>query len=176
MLTRYEAAAMAGAALAGNLVWRRWDRSGRFFRAGESLTGGIILYPLSILLVILWLPYPSAALAVWAVLAVGDVVASILGRAIGGPKLPGAKSKTYAGSLSFFLFGFPAAYGLLCYGGTLSDQALWLAGAATVGGALAEGISCGLGISKPYDNDNLRVVVGASLGFMIAWSTKTVWM
>ena len=168
-LDRYEAAAMALAAVAMNVLWLKFDKNHQLTRVGERVTGGFVLYPLSIALVILVLPYFEAALAVWAVLAVGDSLASIVGRAIGGPKLPGQSQKTVAGSCAFILAGGPAAFGMLCYGGVEMALAASYAASTAVFGGVAEAYSLRRTEEGEVDDDNLRIAIGASIGFMIVW-------
>ena len=49
------------------------------------------------------------AAAGWGILAVGDGMASLVGQAVGGPRLPWNERKGWAGLVSFVLFGAAAA-------------------------------------------------------------------
>jgi uncharacterized protein (TIGR00297 family) len=82
----------------------------QMWREGEHAKGyplGILLYPLSVLALVLafrgdgrWM-----AAAVWGLLAFGDGMASIVGQAVGGPRLPWNARKGWAGFLAFVFFG-----------------------------------------------------------------------
>lgn len=78
--------------------------------AGEIWTG-IILYPVSVLLLILiYRRSMHVVAAVWAILALGDGAAGLAGAALSGPALPWNRRKTWAGSLAFLLAGSAGAY------------------------------------------------------------------
>jgi uncharacterized protein (TIGR00297 family) len=112
-LTWPEAAVMAAAALlfnwqvlprlGGRALWRESDH-------GAGYPIGILLYPLSVLALVLafreelWM-----VAAVWALLAVGDGMATIVGQEVGGPRLPWNPRKGWAGSAAFVLVGGVAA-------------------------------------------------------------------
>src|SRR4029079_5585244 len=67
-------------------------------------------YPLSVLALVLALREERwMVAAVWGLLAVGDGTASIVGQAVGGPRLPWNPRKGWAGLLSFVFFGGVAA-------------------------------------------------------------------
>lgn len=68
---------------------------------------GILLYPLSVLALVLVFPGEDRwmAAAVWGLLAFGDGMASVVGQVLGGPRLPWNDRKGWAGFLAFVLFG-----------------------------------------------------------------------
>jgi uncharacterized protein (TIGR00297 family) len=112
-LTWPEAAVMAAAALLFN--WQVLPRLGgrALWRETEHGAGypiGILLYPLSVLALVLafreelWM-----VAAVWGLLAVGDGMATIVGQAVGGPRLPWNPHKSWAGFAAFVLLGGMAA-------------------------------------------------------------------
>ncbi len=101
--------------LGGRTVWRERDS-----RRGVAV--GIVLYPLVLLVLILvfWRRLEVVA-AVWAILAFGDGMAAIAGRAFGDALgLPWNPKKSWAGSLAFWLFGSLGAAAAL--GWTLAHQ------------------------------------------------------
>lgn len=157
-LTWWQAALCAVAALIHNLViLPRYGRA-RFFRGEARARGhdpGIVLYPVSVLLLILALPHRlDLVAAAWAFLAFGDGVATIAGRAFGGASgpLPWNRDKTWAGFVGFLLAGVPMALALFSWtGGWAVTPAIALKFLA-VGVALAVLESLDLGIS-----DNLLV-------------------
>jgi len=112
-LTWPEAAAMAAAAflfnwqvlprLGGRALWRENDH-------GAGYPIGILLYPLSVLALVLALREERwMVAAVWGLLAVGDGMASIVGQSVGGPRLPWNPRKGWAGFLAFVVCGGVAA-------------------------------------------------------------------
>ena len=106
-LTWWQAALCAAAALlfnvfvlpraAGQTLSRPTDRT-----RGYPL--GILLYPLSVLLLILAFPSrPDIAAAAWGILAWGDGIATLAGRAWGRRALTWNREKTLEGTLAFFV-------------------------------------------------------------------------
>jgi uncharacterized protein (TIGR00297 family) len=112
-LTWPQAAALAATAflfnwqvlprMGGRALWREKDH-------GAGYPIGILLYPLSVLALVLALREERWMIAaVWGLLAVGDGMASIVGQAVGGPRLPWNAGKGWAGSFAFVVFGGLAA-------------------------------------------------------------------
>ena len=112
-LTWPQAALMAIAAFAFNVyllprlggrgLWRNPDHA-------RGFPIGILLYPLAVLALILvfrndlWM-----AAAIWGILAFGDGMATLVGLAAGGPRLPWNPTKGWAGTVAFFVCGGAAA-------------------------------------------------------------------
>ncbi len=106
-LTYTEALSLAAAALAFNrfalpriapALYRPGDR--------ERAAHGIVFYPLAVLILIAVFPRrPDIAAAAWGILAAGDGIATLAGRAIGGQRWPWNPRKTVSGSLAFATFG-----------------------------------------------------------------------
>jgi uncharacterized protein (TIGR00297 family) len=115
VLTWWQAAAMAGVALAFNLFVMPYVGS-RLYRPVDRARGiplGIVLYPLAVLLLILVFPARlDIAAAAWAVLAFGDGPATLVGRRLGGRRWPWNHDKTVAGSAGFVVFASIGAAGL----------------------------------------------------------------
>jgi uncharacterized protein (TIGR00297 family) len=131
VLTGWQAAAMAASALVFNLVLLPQLGGRRLYRPVDEARGfplGILLYPLSVLL--LTLAFPSRldiAAAAWGILAFGDGAATLVGRAttlnakaalgfagfafVRGP-LPWNREKTVAGTLAFVVCGSAAGVAL----------------------------------------------------------------
>lgn len=128
--------------------------------AGEANSRtGMLAYPLSVLvLVILYRHDPYIVAAVWAILALGDGIASVAGEALGGPALPWNRQKTWAGLLGFVLAGTLGAYALTRWVAPELDADFALrAGAATaLVGAVVESLPIGLD-----DNISVPLVCGA---------------
>ncbi len=112
-LTWPEAAGLAVAAFLFN--WQVLPRVGgrRFWREADHGAGypiGILLYPLSVLALLLALREDKwMVAAVWGLLAVGDGMASLVGQAVEGPPLPWNARKRWAGLVAFVVFGGAAA-------------------------------------------------------------------
>jgi dolichol kinase len=109
-----QALALAAAALVFNLfILPRFAHA--LYRPGdrERAIHGIVLYPLAVLVLIATCPSrPDIAAAAWGILAAGDGVATLAGRAIGGPRWPWSRDKTVAGTLAFVIGGSVAGCGL----------------------------------------------------------------
>ena len=73
---------------------------------GRGVRSGIVLYPVSVLLLVLLFPSrPDIAAAAWGILAVGDGMATIVGRRLGWGAVPWNREKSFAGTGALFLFG-----------------------------------------------------------------------
>ena len=165
-----QAAAMAAAAfvfnwqvlprIGGKAIWRGADHA-------KGYPAGILLYPLSVLGLTLWF-WSSLwmAAAIWGVLAVGDGMASVVGQAAGGPRLPWNEKKSYAGFVAFVGFGTLAAAVLIAWTARLPlDLASWHA-ERTVSLAFAVSLACALVESLPTTlDDNLTVPLAGALVF-----------
>jgi uncharacterized protein (TIGR00297 family) len=109
-LTWWQALALAAAALAFNLVVLP-RIGGALYRPGDRERGlhGILYYPLAVLLLLVAFPTrPDIAAAAWGILAIGDGIATLAGRAIGGPTWPWNREKTLSGSAAFAIGGAAA--------------------------------------------------------------------
>jgi uncharacterized protein (TIGR00297 family) len=109
---------LAGTALAFNLYALPRIGGTRLYRADEGKRryySGITLYPAAVLVLILMLPdRPDIVASAWGVLAVGDGMATVVGRRLRSPRIPWNRDKSVAGSLSLFIFGGAAA-AFLCW-------------------------------------------------------------
>jgi uncharacterized protein (TIGR00297 family) len=170
-LTWPQAAMLAAAAFLFN--WQVLPRIGgrSLWRGGERARGyplGILLYPLSVLaLVLAFRQNLWKAAAVWGVLAFGDGAASLLGQAMGGPRLPWNRGKGWIGFASFVLFGGLGSAALLVWtqrlapNATLSANVMGLALALSLLGALVETVP-----STLDDNLTVPLVVGVFLALV----------
>jgi uncharacterized protein (TIGR00297 family) len=104
-----QAALMAAAAFLFN--WIVLPRVGgrRLWRSPERVKGyplGILIYPLAVLgLILVFHDDLWIAATVWGVLAFGDGMASLLGQALAGPRLPWNPGKGWLGLAAFVVFG-----------------------------------------------------------------------
>jgi uncharacterized protein (TIGR00297 family) len=148
--------------LGGRGLWRDSDH-------GRGYSPGILLYPLSVLGLVLAFRHDLwKAAAVWAVMAWGDGMASLIGHAVGGPRLPWNRGKGWIGLGAFVLFGAVAAWAAAAW--TL--RLPWAAATAPwlVAGCLVLAGVCGVVESLPWNvDDNLTVPVAGALA-MVALS------
>jgi uncharacterized protein (TIGR00297 family) len=123
VLTWWQAAACAAFALAFNAVALPRIGGRRLYRPSDVARGfplGILLYPLSVLLLILILPTRlDIVAAAWGILALGDGMATIAGQKskqngapFFGEPLPWNADKTVGGSIAFVVFGSVAGVAL----------------------------------------------------------------
>ena len=119
---------------------------------------GILLYPLSVALLILFFRERlDVVAAAWALMAFGDGTATVAGVFLGGPRLPWNRSKSWSGFAGFLVAGTAAAAILFSWvaGGhpEIPDPllpVLVIAAAAALLGAIIESIPAGV-------DDNLTV-------------------
>ncbi len=105
------AAAVAFAALLTN--WLILPRLGgkKISRDERGTDMGIILYPFSVLcLILIFRNRLDIAAVGWIALALGDGMATIIGRNLGGPRIPWNPAKSILGSLGFFEAAVPVAW------------------------------------------------------------------
>ncbi len=123
---------------------------------------GILLYPLSVLFLILCFPRHLHVVAcAWAIMAWGDGFASIFGKKFGEKKLPWNPDRSYAGSFAFLIFGGISAvlFTKWVWVHPPEPQLWYVVGIpllAAVLAALVETIPVGI-------NDNLTVPLSAAL-------------
>jgi uncharacterized protein (TIGR00297 family) len=125
----------------------------------SSIWTGIVLYPVSVLaLIVFYRHHLHIAAAAWAVMALGDGMASVVGDALRGPLLPWNREKTWSGLCGFILAGTAGAYVLTRWvSPSLPEEKVLIVCAATaLVGALAETLPIGLD-----DNVTVPLVSGA---------------
>ncbi|MEX2271611.1 MAG: DUF92 domain-containing protein [Vicinamibacterales bacterium] len=162
-LTWWQAAALAASALAFNLLVLPSIGKGLYRPSDARFAAGIILYPLAVLLLVLCFPArPDIVAAAWAILAAGDGMATLAGKAVPIARLPWNPDKSVGGLLAFILCGGAAAVAL----------AMWTAPSVTpVPGFLfllvapvAAAVVAGLVETIPVGlDDNLRVPAAAAI-------------
>jgi uncharacterized protein (TIGR00297 family) len=167
-LSPLQAAALALSAFLFN--WQVLPRVGGrgLWRGADHEHGyplGILLYPLSVLGLVLyfWNALWMAA-TVWAVVALGDGMASLLGQGFQGPRLPWNPSKGVVGFLAFLGFGTLGAAVVLAWTSRLPlDLRAWHV-PRTLAVAFALTLVCALVESLPTTlDDNLTVPLAGAL-------------
>ena len=136
---------------------------------GERARTGIVLYPISVLaLILLYSNHLHIAAAAWAIMALGDGMATVVGEGLTSSwrsrkrgiaaTLPWNRKKTWAGSLSLVVAGTVGAYILTRWIAPKipSDKTLLVCAAAALLGAALESLPLALD-----DNITVPLVVGA---------------
>lgn len=119
VMTWWQAALLAGAALVFNLLLLPRMGGCGLYRSIDEARGfpiGILLYPLSVLLLTLAFPARlDIVAAAWAILAFGDGAATLVGRRVRGRRWPWNHEKTIAGTSAFVVCAGVGAIGLACW-------------------------------------------------------------
>lgn len=140
------------------------------YRSQErGLDAGIVLFPVSLLLlVILFGQQMEVVAGAWALLAVGDGFATLIGQILGDKKLPWNRQKSWAGLIAFVLFGAPAVIFMMSWVGTYLSLPVLIVVALliTLASALVESLDLPL-------NDNLTVpLIGGGLLYFASISAE----
>lgn len=161
-LTWRQAAGCALLALLFNVVvLPRMGADLRKSPAGEADAGvwtGIVIYPLSVLLLTLLYRHElHIVAAVWAIMALGDGSAGIVGSALRGFPLPWNHEKTWSGFLAFIVAGTAGAYILTRWVAPGGDPviALRICAATALAGAIVESVP-----TRLDDNASVPLVAG----------------
>jgi uncharacterized protein (TIGR00297 family) len=169
----WQAALLAMAALVFNLaVLPRV--AGQLYRPGERARGvrsGIVLYPLSVLLLVVLFPDRlDIAAAAWGILAVGDGTATIAGRRLGWGAVPWNREKSFAGSAALFLCGGVAGSMLAwwCRPNVTPAPEVWFSIAAPLVAALVAALVETIPVRL---DDNISVPASAAA---VLWSLSLV--
>jgi uncharacterized protein (TIGR00297 family) len=159
-LTLPQAAAIAALAIAFNYGVLAHIGGGRLFRQDERkapLDSGILLYPVSVLLLVLLFGHRmEVAAAGWVIMATGDPAARAAGKALGRRRLPWNHGKSVAGSVAFALVAGAASAGILVYMGRPVGEAALLGIPTALFAAFVESLPWRL-------NDNLTVPLLSAL-------------
>jgi uncharacterized protein (TIGR00297 family) len=82
----------------------------RVSRHERGWDAGTVLYPAMVLLLVLVFREETVPIGVgWAALAFGDGFAGLIGKSVGGPRLPWNREKSWSGFAAFLAFGFVGA-------------------------------------------------------------------
>ena len=163
-VSAWEGIVLAGAAVAFNLFALPRIAAG-LYRPAESrlrFFSGIVLYPATLLLLLVLLPdRRDIVAAAWGILAAGDGMATLVGHRVRSARIPWNREKSVAGTVAFALFG-GAAGSALCWWcrGTVIPPAypwftIWMPLVAAVAAAAVETIPIRL-------DDNISVPATAA--------------
>lgn len=122
---------------------------------------GIVIYPVTVGVLIVTFNWHIELAAIgWVLLAFGDGVATLVGRAMPIARLPWNPAKSWGGLLAFLVFGGAASFGIAAFFGVLQPLAVTIV-VATVASAIAESLPLGV-------NDNITVpfAAGAALAVL----------
>ena len=112
-LAWWQSVLLASLAVAFNIFALQKVLGIQIFRPGERLrrlTSGIVLYPLAVVgLLLVFASRLDIVAASWGILAVGDGMATLVGRRVPIARLPWNPRKSVGGSLAFFVLGGAAA-------------------------------------------------------------------
>ncbi len=147
------AAAIAAAAAIGNWLVLHRVVGKRIARHERGYDEGLVLYPLMVCGLILMFNWHIALAAVaWVILAFGDGVATLVGRAVPIAPLPWNRAKSWGGSMGFIVAAGAGALGIAYFFGA-PDVGVVVA--AVVVAAAVESMPLGL-------NDNFTVPAAAA--------------
>ncbi|MBZ5516782.1 MAG: DUF92 domain-containing protein [Acidobacteriia bacterium] len=127
--------------------------------AAAGMGTGVALYPISVVvLILLYRHHLHVAAAAWAIMALGDGMASVSGEALRGPTLPWNRRKTWTGFAGFVAAGTVGAYVLTRWvaPGIPGDKVWMVSAAGALVGALVETVPIQLD-----DNVSVPLVTGA---------------
>jgi uncharacterized protein (TIGR00297 family) len=122
---------------------------------------GIVLYPLSVLaLILLYRHHLHIAASAWAIMALGDGMASVAGESLHGPALPWNREKRWTGFVAFVFAGSLGAYVLARWVSPAlpGDKVLVVSVTGAIVGALVESVPIRLD-----DNVSVPLVSGGFL-------------
>jgi uncharacterized protein (TIGR00297 family) len=170
----YQAVILAAVAVVFNIrLLRRiaGDRLHRPLELQQSVPAGLVLYPTSILLMLLMLPgRPDIVAGAWGILAVGDGAATLAGHRYGVRKWPWNRQKSVAGSAALVIAGGAAGAFLSwwCRPVIIPPPYLWFSAVAPVAAAL---VAAAVETIPIRLNDNLSVPLSAAA---VLWALSLV--
>ena len=130
----------------------------RVARHERGFDAGIVLYPAMVLLITLIFREQRVVIGVaWVILAFGDGFATLIGKAVRGPKLPWNVDKSWSGLFGFIAFGFVAAmfiYDWLAFEAPMLPPVVIVA-AAVIASAIVESLGTRI-------DDNITVTLTAA--------------
>jgi uncharacterized protein (TIGR00297 family) len=170
----YQAVILAAAAIIFNIRLLRkiaGERLHRPLELQQSVPAGLVLYPTSILIMLLMVPSrPDIVAGAWGILAVGDGAATLAGTRYGVTKWPWNRQKSVAGSIALAVAG-GAAGALLCWwcrSVIVPPPYIWFSTAAPLAAAV---VAAAVETVPIRLNDNLSVPLTAAA---VLWALSIV--
>lgn len=170
----YQAVTLAAAAVIINIRVLKTiagDRLHRPIERQQAVPAGLVLYPTSILLMLLLLPgRPDIVAGAWGILAAGDGAATLVGRRYGVRKWPWNRQKSIAGTVVLALAGGMAGSFLCwwCRAVVVPPPYLWF----SLGAPMAAAVVAAAVETVPIRlDDNLSVPLSASA---VLWAASLV--
>jgi uncharacterized protein (TIGR00297 family) len=155
----WAAAIVAAIAVLGNWLALHRIVGTRVARHERGYDAGIVLYPFVVMLLILiFRNHLAYAGIVWAILAFGDGMATVIARVTRIAPLPWNRTKSWGGFLGFVMFGFLGGWGV---GGWLGEGGVVAIAIAVLAAAIGESLDLGI-------DDNITVPFAASVALIIA--------
>jgi uncharacterized protein (TIGR00297 family) len=170
----YQAVILAAAAIVFNIRLLRTIAGERLHRPLElqqSVPSGLVLYPTSILIMLLMLPSrPDIVAGAWGILAVGDGAATLAGRRYGLTKWPWNRQKSVVGSIALTFAGGAAGafFCWWCRSVIIPPPYLWFSTAAPLAAAT---VAAAVETVPIRLNDNLSVPLSAAA---VLWALSIV--
>lgn len=159
-MTPWQAVFMAVAALVLNAFFLHGLTRGVLLRPGERasrFSRGVVAYPAILLLTfIVFRSRLELAAGVWALLAVGDGMATLSGLALRGLRLPWNPNKTWSGLVAFVVCGTVASAWIIRW---TQRAGVWTVGDSVVSGGLFT-----LGASDPTARIGSAFLLGETVG------------
>ena len=175
----WQAAVVAAAALACNLLLLP-SVAGQLYRPGErprSASSGIVLYPASVLLLILvFHDRLDIAAAAWAIIAIGDGMATLVCRRLGRQRLPWNAEKSIPGTIALFVCGAVAGVFVAwwCRPNVTPQPDLWFSIAAPLVAALVAALVETIPV-KLDDNISVPASAAAALWALSLVRSELLW-
>lgn len=145
-----------------------WHRQLERVRRPEEAFSWASIGFLLTLIVLAWLAPIPVALAAAGMLAFGDGMSALVGRAVGRSPIPWNRRKTWEGSGAGFLAALVGAYLVVAWYSFATGESY---SPATLSVVLAAGAAAAMTAeSLPRGEDNVTVPLSAGVAMMAAWS------
>jgi uncharacterized protein (TIGR00297 family) len=150
----------------------------RLYRPGDRdrALHGILYYPITVLALLILFPTNLALVAAaWGVLAAGDGMATLVGRAVGGARWPWNRDKTVAGSAALWIAGSSAGAALFWWCRDVAPEprsAVFIVCAPLVAAAIAAAVET-MDV-RLDDNLSVGLTAGATLWLLTMASPEAL--
>jgi uncharacterized protein (TIGR00297 family) len=173
----WAAAVMALAAIAMNWLGLHKVVGTSVSRHERGYDAGIVLYPIAVLLLILTFRHQLHYAAIgWALMAFGDGVATLAGKAMRIAPLPWNGEKSWGGFLAFLIAGGAGALAVAYW---MDYRAPLVVLLATLAAAIVESLPAGVddNLTVPFAAAVTLIVAGIPVAYRFAiWPETTTWL